>query len=1026
MATQSAIIKINLEVDGGQKVVLSVNNLKELKAAIKQINDTRITFDPRSPQFAAASNQLKTLQGLYKGLAKDADSAEVQINQANAALNEQPKALGYYRQLQAQLVTLKNQFKDLSETEAKGKLGQNLAGQINGISTKLKQQDALIGDFQRNVGNYKSAIGGIGSALAPNLVAGGGIVLGVSLVKDAMVAGVNQAIAYEKALDSLSALTGLEGAALDNLDQLARSLQTIDVEGSKIVNTGPEILNALKLVGGARPELLGDADALSEVAKQAIILSKASGDELEPSVLALTTTLGQFKLEGGDAARVANELAAGAKEGAAEIPDITSALKEFGTVAEIGNVTTSESIALIETLADRQLKGAEAGTQLRNVLSKLASADILPRTAQAQFQKLGIDINILKDASLPLETRLRELGKAQGDVSALTKIFGLENLQAATIITSGLDKYTQLNEKIQGTSEAYRQAGINADNTATKLQNLENGALNSLEKKFSGATSSGGKFLDFLGFLINDIDIVGGAIEALLLPLTLVDNAFKSFVGFLGLEQGAFASKPGKAPLQPDFQVEDPFLKEVQNLRDFNDFAGPDQTDELLKKVKELTGATDADTAATDKNTASKKKNSDENLGAADSIARLTKQVQAAQDALSKSAQSGIGKATANLVLAEQALARAKALETEARNPTQNLTEVQQAEAGLVSLGVSIDNPTNEADAQAQLDALALSLAGSVGVVMPVEIDQDQVRKDFEIQKYFLGEEDRLRQENADKEKRRKDDQRQQQEQLFEAGLNAASNFNSQLAANDLARINTELQASNAAIQEEFDKKREAAQGNAQVLANLDKQQKEKQLAAEKQAARERRNIAIKEATIAFFLGLIKAGGNPVQTASVVAAYALGLIAIKAQEFFAGGTVKDGIGNQEGVVKTPNMKPTRRGDNRVAYLRVGERVLTRDNQAAIEQQYGSQVWKNIGAKDPGSIFGARHAGAMPLTFGAGRQILNVNTTLSKQDIGALSKANAIGAKEMRETIGAAMAEGAKYAAREAKALSKAK
>lgn len=208
-------------------MVLSVNNLKQLKEAIKQINDTRITFDPRSPQFAAASNQLKTLQGLYKGLAKDADSAETQIQQANAALNEPPKAIGYYRQLQAQLVTLKNQFKDLSETEAKGKLGQNLAGQINGISNQLKAQDALLGDFQRNVGNYKSAITGIGSVLAPNLIAGGGIVAGVSLVKEAMVAGISQAIAYEKALDNLSALTGLEGAALDNLDQLARSRQDI-------------------------------------------------------------------------------------------------------------------------------------------------------------------------------------------------------------------------------------------------------------------------------------------------------------------------------------------------------------------------------------------------------------------------------------------------------------------------------------------------------------------------------------------------------------------------------------------------------------------------------------------------------------------------------------------------------------------------------------------------------------------------------------------------------------------------------
>lgn len=1019
MATQSAIIKIDLQLEGGQKLALSIKNLGELKAAIKQINETRTTFDPRSPQFAAASNQLKTLQGLYKGLSKDADSAETQINQANAALNQQPKALGYYRQLQAQLVTLKNQFKDLSETEQNSKLGQGIANRANTISAKLKQQDALFGDFQRNVGNYKQAINGIGSVLAPNLIAGGGIVLGVSLIKDAMVAGANQSVIYEKELDNLSALTGLEGPALDNLDQLARSLQNIDVEGGKIVNTGPEILNALKLVGGARPELLGDAEALSDVAKQAIVLSKASREDLAPSVLAVTTTLGQFKLQGSDSARVVNELAAGAKEGAAEIPDITSALKEFGTVAQIGNVSTSESIALIETLADRQLKGAEAGTQLRNVLSKLASADILPRTAQAQFQKLGIDINILKDASLPLETRLRELGKAQGDVSALTKIFGLENLQAATIITSGLDKYTQLNEKIQGTSEAYRQAGINADNTATKFENLQKGALNKLEQTFNVAGNSGGFLIDTLDFLIQKLDVFEVVLNAAIGPSKQLFDALSNL---------------GSLEVPRIFDPLNLLGSGKKGIGNF-DLAGLKSKVDLTTgalidpkastaPIQENTVVTDKNTEATDKNTESKKKNKEEDLGAADSIARLTKQVQSAQDALSKSAQSGIGKATANLVLAEQALARAKSLESEARNPTRNLSELDQANAGLVSLGVSIDNPTNEQDAQAQLDALASSLAGSAGVTLPVEIDQEQVRKDFEIQKYFLDQEDRIRQKNADKEKRRKDDQRKQQEQIYEVGLNAASNFNNQLAAQENARVENQLQRQNEAIQTEFDEKRAAAQGNAVIIANLDKQQKVKELAAEKQAARERQAIARKEATIAFVLSLIKAVGNPAQLVQAGLTYALALAAINAQQFFAGGTVKNGIGNQEGVVKTPNMKPTKRGDNRVAFLKVGERVLTRDNQASIEQQYGSGIWKAVGAKDPGSIFGARHAGAMPLTFGSGRQILNVNTTLSKQDIGALSKANAVAAENMRQTIGAAMSEGAKYAAREQKALSK--
>ncbi len=1019
MGAQTAIIRIDLQVEGGQKLALSVGNLKELKDAIKQINAQKITIDPRSPQFVTASNQLKTLQTLYKGLAKDADSAETQIEQANAALSQQPKAIGYYRQLQAQLVTLKNQFKDLSETEARGRLGQNLSRQIGGISGQLKAQDALLGDFQRNVGNYKQAITGIGGAIAPQLLAGGGIVVGVSLIKDAMAAGINQSIKYEKALDNLSALTGLQGEGLENLNQIARGLQNIEVEGAKIVNTGPEILEALKLVGGARPELLQDAEAMGQVAKAAIVLSKASGDELKPSVDALTTTLGQFKLGAAETPRLINELAAGAKEGAAEIPQITDALKEFGTVAEISNLTTSNSIALIETLADRQLKGAEAGTQLRNILSKLASADVLPRNAQKHFQRLGIDIKVLKDETLPFEVRLRELGKAQGDLAALTKIFGLENLQAATIITDGIGKYVKLNAAIQGTSEAYRQAGVNADNMATKVDNLQKGALNKLEENFNGASSSGGFLVDTLDFLIQKMDLFGFLTNVAIGPLAIfiekakgVIEAVKSLseprkFGFKGASLGV------NKPADPNaFKLEDEFFPKFT-------------TSELDQSAETLVTATKEVTDATDEDTKSKEKNKKENLGAADSIARLTKNVQDLQDTLSKSPQSGIAKATKDLVLAEQALKRAKAREEEARNPTQNLTEIQQAEAGLVSLGPVIDTPQNEAEAKRQLDSLAESLAGSVGVEMPVEIDTEDARIEFEAQKYFLEQENKLRDQNAKKEKKRKADQQQQNEEIQDAALNAVANFNAQLAAQEIARVDSNLQRTNEAIEEEFDKKRDAAQGNAQIIANLDKQQKAKQIAAEKAAARERKQIAIKEAAIAYALALIKAGGNPAQLIAATAAFVLGMIAINAQEFFAGGVAQD-VGNQRGVVKKANMKPTRHGDNRVAFLKVGERVLTKDNQAAIEEQYGSGIWRNIGAKDPNSIFGQRHGSMMPPTYGAGRQILNVNTSLSKSDIGLLARANSLTSEKIGQAIQTGLADAAKYAARESKALSKAR
>jgi hypothetical protein len=63
-------------------------------------------------------------------------------------------------------------------------------------------------------------------------------------------------------------------------------------------------------------------------------------------------------------------LAAGAKYGAAAIPEVSEAMVKFGAAAKAANVSVIESTALIETLAEKGLKGAEAGTAIRNVLLK--------------------------------------------------------------------------------------------------------------------------------------------------------------------------------------------------------------------------------------------------------------------------------------------------------------------------------------------------------------------------------------------------------------------------------------------------------------------------------------------------------------------------------------------------------------------------------------------------------------------------------------------------------------------------------
>lgn len=472
--------------------------IAELQALIRKLNQ----------EIKAGDKTGEAYDGLLADLTKAKRETEL-LREEQKQLNREFKAQQVPKDslagLRIEYARLTEQITKFSKAERESDNGKRLIANAAALKTQINGIEESVGRFTGSVGNYRKALLSVGDLVTGGLITGG-IVGAVELSIAIFQKGVKAVSDYGASLDRLSAITGVTGAQLDKFEQQAQGLTTIKIGDGEIVNTGANILEAFTLVGSARPELLKSADALSAVTKEAIILSKASGDDLKTSVEAVTTTLGQFQLPAEDAARVTNELAAGAKAGASEIVDTTIALKKFGTTAAVTNVSTGESIALIETLADRQLKGEEAGTQLRNVLAKLAGADILPRNALKQLNEAGVDINILKDTTLPLIDRLTELGKLQGNTAALTKVFGLENLNAAQIITNGLPKYQQLLGQIEGTNEAYIQAGINSSNLKTELENLQANGINFLVSAFQTleptitafvqAISEPGKFLE--------------------------------------------------------------------------------------------------------------------------------------------------------------------------------------------------------------------------------------------------------------------------------------------------------------------------------------------------------------------------------------------------------------------------------------------------------------------------------------------------------------------------------------------------
>lgn len=363
------------------------------------------------------------------------------------------------------------------------------------LDVRVRKADQAVGDFHKSVGNYPK-IANLTSGLK-NLAGAFGLLGGVALFASIMKNAFDTIKQFGQAVADLSAITGATGKDLEYLKNQAIEL------GKGTKGGAVAVVEAYKLIASAKPELLENVSALNQVTEAVLTLAQASGMEMPDAAIALTDAMNQFGADASQATVFVDALANGAKYGAAEIPQVTEALLKFGAVARTSNVSIQESTALIELLAENGLKGADAGTALRNVMLKISAPDALPRRAKEEFEKLGISLEMLKDKSIPFQQKLEMLKPLMKDNASIVKIFGLENATAAMNVLGHTDRLKELTGKMKENGTALEQAN-------TRMNTL-NGSLDLLESAWSS----------FVLSLSENGNSAGGALKWLLDDLAL-------------------------------------------------------------------------------------------------------------------------------------------------------------------------------------------------------------------------------------------------------------------------------------------------------------------------------------------------------------------------------------------------------------------------------------------------------------------------------------------------------------------------
>lgn len=424
----------------GEEAKQELKNLETIASGLKkELADAYEAGD--TSKIKQVTSELRKTEAQIKTLKKDTTALTEVMNNLDKAT---PK------ELRATLTAINRQLNSghIKRGSAEWKYYQQQAklvtAELQKIKTEVQETEGWLSRFNNGFAKW----GGL-------LATGAATITGVSMALNTLR---NNRDAKESSQAELKALTGLDDSSIQWLTEQAEKLSTtMDESGLRIRQSSDEILQAYMLIGSKKPELLKDKEALNAVTIEAMRLAAAAKIDLKDAVTATTVSLNMYGESADQAARYVNVLAAGSKEGAADVSAQAAAIKNAGVAASGSGVSIEQLQGTIQMLAEKGLEAEPAGTALRKF-----------------FLVLQTGPDETNPKVVGLQTALENLNKKSLSAAQIQTMFGEEAYSAATILIDNADKVRQYTEAVTDTSIAMEQAAINSDTNEAKMAQYRN------------------------------------------------------------------------------------------------------------------------------------------------------------------------------------------------------------------------------------------------------------------------------------------------------------------------------------------------------------------------------------------------------------------------------------------------------------------------------------------------------------------------------------------------------------------------
>lgn len=277
-----------------------------------------------------------------------------------------------------------------------------------------------------------------------------GIVVSAVGAVGAAFTSVNKAMDFEAQMSSIKALTGATGSEMAEIQKLALDMGAKTKYSALEAGQGIEEL----LKAGLTPATV-QAGGL----EAALNLATAGGLDLASAAEIMSTALNAYKSDGMKAADASNILAGTANASATGVTDLQQSLAAVSAVAAGVGMSFKDTNIALGLFANSGLKGSDAGTSLKTMLSNLQP------TTKGQielFKKLGLTAKDGTNQFFTAEGKLKSLKdisglltKSMGGLTdqqrmlAMETLFGSDAIRAANILyEKGAGGVTKFNEEM--------------------------------------------------------------------------------------------------------------------------------------------------------------------------------------------------------------------------------------------------------------------------------------------------------------------------------------------------------------------------------------------------------------------------------------------------------------------------------------------------------------------------------------------------------------------------------------------------